>query len=221
MRPSDAAKPPCSDKSSNVFINEIRPDEWVDTLLWVEFAFSSDPSAYVFQLYESRAEGGFACTEPSSLAFYVSRARERDGFSFTLASISTSYCNPSSPGYGVALYDGEGTVVEFLSLDTSFVAAAGEYAAGVRSVMIGATPLPGMSWQRTGEGCRGDDFVWQTSSASVRRPNVGQVFTCAASVVPSTAPASVHPGTPSLSPASPPSVVEVSSLSIVTRLLVD
>jgi endonuclease/exonuclease/phosphatase family metal-dependent hydrolase len=63
---------------------------------------------------------------------------------------------------GLALVNGT-TVVEFISYEGSFVAADGP-AAGLMSVDIeteeDGTEPAGLSLQRSGGGCEGDDFVW-------------------------------------------------------------
>ena len=81
---------------------------------------------------------------------------------------------------GLALIDGEGRVVEFISYEGDLVAISGP-AAGVSALDIGVfeggRDPNGRSLQRTGTGRSGSEFNWQSpSSASPGQPNAGQTF---------------------------------------------
>ena len=153
----------------------------------MEVAYTIDPSVYAVQIYESRTEGVFACSAPVGLGSVMSGAIN-NGVTFGYITVYNS-CQHSSLGYGFVLYRaGTGAVVDFLSTDISFVAPAGQPAAGLQSVMIGGTPLVGTSLQRTGEGCSSSDFVWQTSSLSLGAKNLGQVVLCVELALPTSVP---------------------------------
>ena len=81
---------------------------------------------------------------------------------------------------GIALVDPRGVVVEFLSYEGSFVAAAGP-AFGLQSSDIGVSEGPatpaGFALRRAGGGCGAADFAWQSpASATPGTPNTGQAF---------------------------------------------
>jgi predicted extracellular nuclease len=83
---------------------------------------------------------------------------------------------------GFALIDNNGTVIELLSYEGIFTAAAGTPAAGLASVDVGVsetttTPI-GSSIYRTGTGNTGTDFTWTTTTtATPGAVNAGQSFT--------------------------------------------
>ena len=83
---------------------------------------------------------------------------------------------------GLAVVDGGGTVIEFLSYEGSFTASAG-VANGQTASDIGvsessSTPV-GTTLQRVGTGSRGSDFVWVTSLPfSESNVNIGQFLGC-------------------------------------------
>ena len=175
--PSFFASLPRPRKRSDIFINEF-------AISWssfsVEIAYTIDPSVYAVQLYESRDGEGFACSHPVGLSSFSS-GTPSDGFNFVYITISNS-CHQSSLGYGVVLYNTEtGAVLEFLSLDISFVAAAGDPVLRLPSLMIGATPSPGKSLQRTRGGCQSGAVVWQTNSLSLGKKNPSQIILCSES----------------------------------------
>lgn len=82
---------------------------------------------------------------------------------------------------GLALIDGSGTVVQFISYEGSFVATSGP-ANGMISVDIGvseeSSTAVGDSLRLTGTGSQSDDFSWQSPAAdSPGQPNPGQTLT--------------------------------------------
>ncbi|MBB3691885.1 Ig-like domain-containing protein [Sphingomonas sp. BK580] len=82
---------------------------------------------------------------------------------------------------GVALIAPDGSVVQLLSYEGSFTAAAGTPAAGVTSTDIGVSedpaPAIGLSLQLTGAGSSAADFTWAAGQASsFGSVNAGQSF---------------------------------------------
>jgi endonuclease I len=81
---------------------------------------------------------------------------------------------------GLALVDGAGTVVEFISYEGSFTATSGP-ASGMVSVDIGVSESGstsvGASLQLAGTGSQASDFTWQSAQANTSgQPNTGQTL---------------------------------------------
>ncbi|HSK22985.1 MAG TPA: ExeM/NucH family extracellular endonuclease [Egicoccus sp.] len=94
-----------------------------------------------------------------------------DGFSFVTLTYPVNGLQNGAPD-GLALVDGDGTVVQFLSYEGSFTATDGP-ATGTTSTDIGisqtgATTLDpvGASLQLTGTGGAYEDFTWQRTTAN-------------------------------------------------------
>lgn len=86
----------------------------------------------------------------------------------------------NGPTDGVALIDGGGQLVEFLSYEGAMTASNGP-AAGADSIDIivneTGTEATGLSLQRTGLGSMGSSFTWTGPVASSQgMPNAGQDF---------------------------------------------
>lgn len=87
---------------------------------------------------------------------------------------------------GLALVDGTGTVIEFLSYEGSFTATDGA-ASGLTSTSVGvsetSTTAVGYSLQLAGDGSSAADFTWQApQTGTAGLPNTGQTFSGGAPV---------------------------------------
>ncbi|CAB9504704.1 Endonuclease/Exonuclease/phosphatase family [Seminavis robusta] len=159
--------------SPGIWINEFHYDNsGRDVGEFVEVAATAgfDTNGFVIYLYHG-ASGSVYVVRP---VLPISNVNNGVGFSVIHGGLWNS---PS----GIALVDGFGTVVQFLSYEGSFTATNGP-AAGMTSTDIGtyesADPV-GLSLQLAGTGCAAADFSWQSPQAATSGfVNTGQTFNC-------------------------------------------
>jgi VCBS repeat-containing protein len=166
--------------SGSVFINEIHYDNTGgDTGEFIEVAGSAgtDLSGWTLVLYNGN---GGSVYDTINLTGTIDD--ESNGFGALDFQLPSNGLQNGSPD-GVALVDNNGTVIEFLSYEGSFVANGGA-ADGMTSTDIGvsetsSTPI-GESLQRIGTGTSGADFTWSGPSGdSPGDLNAGQSYALA------------------------------------------
>ncbi|WP_293990059.1 Calx-beta domain-containing protein [Sphingomonas sp.] len=162
----DAPPPP-----ANVYINEIHYDNAsTDAGEAIEIAgvAGTDLSAYSLVFYDGTNTPG-AATVYRTQALSGTIDDEGSGygavsFSFPVNGIQNGASD------GVALIGPGGVVIQLLSYEGTFTAAAGTPAAGMKSVDIGVledgSGALGQSLQLTGSGASYADFTWQSDSTS-------------------------------------------------------
>ncbi|HVJ02623.1 MAG TPA: Calx-beta domain-containing protein [Sphingomonas sp.] len=173
---NDDAAPPVA--PANVFINEIHYDN-VGTdageAIEIAGAAGTDLSGYKLVFYNgSNTPGAAPVYDTLTLSGVIDD--ESNGFGalgFTRAGLQNGAAD------GVALVAPDGTVIQLLSYEGSFTAAAGTPAAGLTSTDIGVSqdpaPAAGLSLQLKGAGSSAADFAWTDSSAaSFGSLNAGQ-----------------------------------------------
>ncbi len=161
--------------ASTVFINEIHYDNDgadADELVEVAGPAGTDLSGWSVVLYNG-SNGTTYGTVP--LSGTLSDAQGGYG----VASVAQAGLQNGSPD-GVALVNGGGSLVQFLSYEGAFAATNGA-AAGQTSTDIGveeaATSPVGSSLQLTGTGLTYGDFTWAPAgTATAGQPNTGQTF---------------------------------------------
>ncbi|MGK6319449.1 Calx-beta domain-containing protein [Sphingomonas sp. DT-204] len=177
---NDDAAPPAA--PANVFINEIHYDNsGTDTGEAIEIAGAAgtDLSGYKLVLYNGSNTPDAA---PSYTTTSLSGVIDDEGNGF--GAVSFSYpANGLQNGAadGVALIAPDGTVIQLLSYEGTFTAAAGTPAAGVTSTDIGVSedPAPGagLSLQLVGTGSSAADFTWvEGADDSFGSVNADQTF---------------------------------------------
>ena len=166
---------------TNVFINEFHYDNiGGDQNEFVEIAkpVGVDVSGWTIELYNGTATNRRVyetVAVPDESAF----GNPSGGYHFGVIALPPNGLQNGGPD-GIALVDGNGDVVEFLSYEGSFVAADGA-AEGLTSVDVGVaedgdTPV-GHSLQRFGTGDSDDDFTWATpGEATPGEVNTDQAF---------------------------------------------
>ncbi len=170
-----SATPTAPATTGNAWINELHYDnDGTDTGEFVEIAGEAGIDLTGWQLIAYNGNGG---TVYATLNLNGSIADMQSGFG-TLAFDMAGLQNGAPDG--VALVDGFGDVIEFISYEGAFVASDGP-AAGLSSTDIGVnetanTPI-GYSLQRTGAGLNAGDFVWAApQSDTYASVNAGQSF---------------------------------------------
>ncbi|MBO9622313.1 MAG: cadherin domain-containing protein [Sphingomonas sp.] len=164
---NDDAAPPAA--PANVFINEIHYDN-VGTdageAIEIAGAAGTDLTGYKLVFYNG-SNTPDAAPVYDTLALSGVIDDESNGFGalgFTRAGIQNGVAD------GVALIASDGTVVQLLSYEGTFTAAAGTPAGGLTSTDIGVSqdpaPAAGLSLQLKGLGSSAVDFTWADSSAS-------------------------------------------------------
>ncbi|MEO1491281.1 MAG: ExeM/NucH family extracellular endonuclease [Pseudomonadota bacterium] len=162
----------------NAFINEFHYDnEGGDVGEFVEIAFPTgfDLTGFTVALYN----GSNGTVYDTLVAADGVLTDGPDGASFLVFALEPNGLQNGAPD-AIALVDGDGVVVEFLSYEGSFAATDGP-AAGLTSVDIGveesgATPI-GFSLQRAGTGTEAADFSFVAPQAETPgAANTGQVF---------------------------------------------
>ncbi len=160
---------------SNAWINELHYDNsGTDTLEGVEVAgnVGLDLSGWSLVAYNGNGGGAYATVNLSGAI-----ADQSNGFGtvwFPIAGLQNG-----APD-GIALVDGSGQLVQFLSYEGTLTATDGP-AAGTSSTDIGvaetsSTPV-GWSLQLTGDGSSAADFTWSGPSPGTSgQPNAGQSF---------------------------------------------
>ncbi len=162
-------------QAQSVFINEIHYDnDGTDADEGVEIAGPASTDLTGWQLVPYNGNGGvtYSITDLSGTI-----PDQQSGFGtlwFAIAGLQNG-----APD-GIALVDGGGVVVQFLSYEGSFEATSGP-ALGMTSVDIGvaesgSTPV-GYSMQLTGTGSVYTDYTWaEASTSSYGAVNTGQTF---------------------------------------------
>ncbi|MEL6983214.1 MAG: endonuclease, partial [Actinomycetota bacterium] len=163
------------DPTAPVFINEFHYDDASGDE--GEFVEVAGPAGTDLTGWTIEFVNGSNGTVYATLALSGTLADQDDGFG--TASFLQAGIQNGSPD-GMALIAPDGTVVEFLSYEGSFAAAAGA-ASGLTSTDIGvdepgSTP-EGSSLGRTGTGSLAGDFAWQgPATATPGGVNTGQDF---------------------------------------------
>ncbi|MDT8758635.1 lamin tail domain-containing protein [Sphingomonas psychrotolerans] len=177
---NDDAAPPAP--VANVFINEIHYDNAgtdVGEAIEIAGAAGTNLSGYKLVLYNGTNTPDAA---PSYTTTNLSGVIDDEGNGF--GAVSFAYpVNGLQNGAadGVALIAPDGTVIQLLSYEGTFTAAAGTPAAGVTSTDIGVSEEPapgvGLSLQLKGTGSSAADFTWTAASDdSFGTLNDGQTF---------------------------------------------
>ncbi|TGX53934.1 hypothetical protein E5A73_07300 [Sphingomonas gei] len=177
---NDDAAPPAP--VANVFINEIHYDNVgtdVGEAIEIAGAAGTDLSGYKLVLYNGSNTPEAA---PTYTTTNLTGVIDDEGAGF--GAVSFAYpVNGLQNGAadGVALIAPDGTVIQLLSYEGIFTAAAGTPAAGVTSTDIGVSEEPapgiGLSLQLTGNGSSAADFTWSAASDdSFGTLNSGQTF---------------------------------------------
>lgn len=175
---NDDAAPPAP--PANVFINEIHYDNvGVDAGEAIEIAGAAgtDLTGYKLVFYNgSNVPGAAPVYDALNLSGVIDD--ESNGFG-ALGFLRAGIQNGAADG--VALIAPDGSVVQLLSYEGSFTAAAGTPAGGVTSTDIGVTeepaPAAGLSLQLKGSGSSAADFAWADSADdSFGSLNDGQSF---------------------------------------------
>ncbi|NMH60390.1 ExeM/NucH family extracellular endonuclease [Alteromonas ponticola] len=162
--------------ATDIFINEFHYDNsGTDTGEFIEVVApeTTDLSAYSLVLYNGSNGSSYDTT---SLGMVASLGNGYGAYSVSYPSNGIQNGAPD----GIALVDGEGTVVQFISYEGIFTAADGP-AAGMESVDIGvaqdSSAAVGSSLQLSGEGKIYEDFTWQlTDSNTQDATNTDQTF---------------------------------------------
>nr|WP_294812602.1 cadherin domain-containing protein [uncultured Sphingomonas sp.] len=175
---NDDAAPPAP--PANVFINEIHYDNaGTDAGEAIEIAGTAgtDLTGYKLVFYNgSNTPGAAPVYDTLNLSGVIDD--ESNGFG-ALGFLRAGIQNGAADG--VALIAPDGSVVQLLSYEGSFTAAAGTLAAGTTSTDIGVTeepaPAAGLSLQLKGSGSSAADFAWaDASDDSFGSLNAGQSF---------------------------------------------
>ena len=163
-----------------VFINELHYDnDGADTGERVEVAgvAGTNLAGWSIVLYNGTGGGAYATLPLSGVI-----PDEGGGYGALSFSGPAMGIQNGSPD-GLALVDGGGEVLQFLSYEGSFIATNGP-ASGLTSTDIGtsesSTTTAGLSLQLTGSGTGAQDFTWTTpADDSFGTLNAGQTFTAA------------------------------------------
>lgn len=177
---NDDAAPPTP--AANVYINEIHYDNaGTDTGEAIEIAgvAGTDLSGYTLVLYNGSNTPGAA---PTYSTVNLSGVIDDEGQGYGAVAFNfpaNGLQNGASDG--VALIAPDGTVIQLLSYEGTFTAAAGTPAAGMTSTDIGvleggSDPI-GQSLQLIGNGASAADFDWQApATSSFGSLNAGQAI---------------------------------------------
>lgn len=175
---NDDAAPPAP--PANVFINEIHYDNAstdAGEAIEIAGAAGTDLSGYKLVFYNgSNVPGAAPVYDTLNLSGVIDD--ESNGFG-ALGFLRANIQNGAADG--VALIAPDGSVVQLLSYEGSFTAAAGTPAGGVTSTDIGVSeepaPAAGLSLQLKGTGSSAADFAWaDASDDSFGSLNDGQSF---------------------------------------------
>lgn len=175
---NDDAAPPAP--PANVFINEIHYDNAstdAGEAIEIAGAAGTDLGGYKLVFYNgSNVPGAAPVYDTLNLSGVIDD--ESNGFG-ALGFLRANIQNGAADG--VALIAPDGSVVQLLSYEGSFTAAAGTPAGGVTSTDIGVSedpaPAAGLSLQLKGSGSSADDFAWaDASDDSFGSLNEGQSF---------------------------------------------
>jgi endonuclease I/fibronectin type 3 domain-containing protein len=175
MSATAQATPQGSGGSATAWINEFHYDNAsTDTGEFIEVAGSAGTDLTGWQLLGYNGSD-FGVYQTVNLSGTIP---DQQGGYGTAAVAFTGLQNGSPDG--IALVNGSGTVLEFLSYEGVITAVDGP-AAGMTSTDVGvaessSTPV-GYSLQRTGSGTSGADFTWQSPMPATEGfPNTGQTL---------------------------------------------
>jgi len=168
---------------ANVWINEIHYDNAstdVNEAIEIAGVAGTDLTGYKLVFYNGSNTPGAA---PVYMTTNLTGAIDNEGAT-GYGAVSFSYpSNGIQNGLadGVALIAPDGTVIQLLSWEGTFTAAAGTPAAGVTSTDIGVSEdgsgAADQSLQLTGSGAAGADFTWQPdATSSFGSLNTGQTI---------------------------------------------
>ena len=165
---------------ASVFINELHYDNSAgDTGEGIEVVATAgeDLSTYRVVLYNG--------ANPSAGVSYNTRSLPAGttatcGSAVSIATLRSTNLIQNGGNDGIALVDGNGQVVQFISYEGSLTASSGP-AAGMRATAIPVAETnntaPGTSLQLKGSGSAADQFTWAPSSTQTfGRCNTGQTF---------------------------------------------
>jgi len=201
------------------WINEFHYDNTgSDSGEFVEIAYTSSVTITDYQIVLYNGNGGATYdTDP------VPNGSCSGNVCFSVLNYPSNGIQNGSPD-GIALVDGSGNVVEFLSYEGILTASNGP-ASGLASTNIGvsetsSTPI-GHSLQRTGTGCAGSDFSWAPPNVNTKNSvNDGQTISCGPAPPLTPSPSSVPsissaPSIPlTASPSSVPSTSSAPSIDV-------
>jgi uncharacterized protein len=167
-----------SGATGTVFINEFHYDNaGTDTGEFIEIAgpAGTDLTGWSFVLYNG-ANG----TSYGTLALSGILGSQSGGFGFLSVALPSNGLQNGAPD-GIALVNGLGEVVQFISYEGTFTAVGGP-ADGLTSTDIGiaqnGTEPVGSSLHLVGSGDSADDFTWApTTAGTAGAGNAGQSFT--------------------------------------------
>ena len=177
--PQNAAGPgggPQNLPAINVWINEIHYDNsGADTLEGVEIAGTAGTDLTGWSIVPYNGSGGASYTPAGSLSGTI--PNQQNGFGTVYVAIAG--LQNGAPD-GLALVDGTGTVIQFLSYEGAFTATNGA-ANGMTSTDIGVsqggTQTDAFTLQLQGTGDEYTDFTWAAGVAATRGGiNTGQSF---------------------------------------------
>ena len=167
----------------NIWINELHYDNaGTDAGEAVEIAgrAGTDLTGYKLVFYNGSTTPGAA---PTYMTTNLTGVIDNEGGT-GYGAVSFSYPSngiQNGANDGIALIAPDGTVIQLLSYEGVFTAAAGSPAAGMTATDIGVSEdgsgALGASLQLTGNGAAGADFTWQPdSTSSFGSLNVGQTI---------------------------------------------
>ena len=160
------------------WINEFHYDnDGTDTGEFIEVAYTSgiDITTYTIVLYNGNGGGTY-----DTVAVPTGSSTTQD-ILLSIIDFPSNGLQNGSPD-GIALIDAAGGVVEFLSYEGTLTAtdgpASGQASTNIGVSETGTTPV-GFSLQRSGSGCAGSDFSWNSPAAQTKGSiNIGQSITC-------------------------------------------
>ncbi|HJS71155.1 MAG TPA: hypothetical protein VJ858_00370, partial [Acidimicrobiia bacterium] len=164
-----------------VFINEIHYDNTgTDAGEFVEIAGPAGTDLSTWTIVRYNGNGGAVYTTPAVTTALTGTIPDLGGgFGVVVETYPANGLQNGSPD-GIALVDGGGNVVQFLSYEGTFTAVGGP-ADGMTSTDIGVaeseSTAVGSSLQLTGTGTEGGDFTWAAPAAGTPGAfNTGQTF---------------------------------------------
>ena len=168
---------PRTASATAVFINEIHYDNTgtdVGEAIEIAGPAGTDLTDWSLLLYDGN---GGVLYNTQALAGVI--PNQGGAFGFVVVNYPQNGIQNGSPD-GIALVNGSGQVVQFLSYEGSFTATTGP-AAGLVSTDIGvfesATQPIGLSLQLSGNGAAYEDFSWEAGlSSTFGGPNAAQTF---------------------------------------------
>lgn len=168
---------------ANVWVNEIHYDNAstdVNEAIEIAGVAGTDLSGYKLVMYDGSAAKVTAATVYATVNLSGVIDDEGSGYGAVVFNFATNGIQ-NGGNDGFALVAPDGTVIQLLSYEGTFTAAAGTPAAGMTSTDIGVSEdgsgNAAHSLQLTGNGAAGADFTWQSdSTSSFGSLNVGQTI---------------------------------------------